>query len=69
MGHYTRVTQAISRLSRRPGRKLEKMKRQLMALRCSGQPDLLSNVTILGLTPAELRDRLLPAYGHDGLAL
>ena len=50
MGHYTRVTQAISRLSRRPGRKLEKMKCQLMALRCSGQPDLLSNVTILGLT-------------------
>jgi len=41
MGHYTRVTQAISRLSRRPGRKLEKMKRQLMALRCSRQPNLL----------------------------
>jgi hypothetical protein len=24
MGHYTRVTQAVSRLSRRPGKKLEK---------------------------------------------
>jgi putative transposase len=32
MGHYTRVTQAISRMSRRPGRKLEKMKRQMAAV-------------------------------------
>jgi len=32
MGHYTRVTQAISRMSRRPGRKLEKLKRQLAPL-------------------------------------
>ena len=31
MGHYTRVTQAIGRMSRRPGRKLEKVKRQLLA--------------------------------------
>ena len=32
MGHYTRVTQAISRLNRRPGRKLEKLKRTLMRI-------------------------------------
>ena len=32
MGHYTRVTQAISRMSRRPGPKLEKIKRQLRAI-------------------------------------
>jgi len=30
MGHYTRVTQAISRMRRKPGRKLEGMKRQLL---------------------------------------
>jgi hypothetical protein len=34
MGHYTRVTQAIRQMSRRPGRKLEKIKRQL-AGRCN----------------------------------
>ena len=28
MGHYTCVTQTIRRMSRRPGRKLEKIKRQ-----------------------------------------
>jgi putative transposase len=32
MGHYTRVTQAVSRLKRRAGRKMEKLKRRLMAL-------------------------------------
>ena len=32
MGHYTRVTQAVSRLGRKPGRKLEKLKRQLLQL-------------------------------------
>ena len=32
MGHYTRVTQAISRMARRPGRELEKIKRRLLAL-------------------------------------
>ncbi len=32
MGHYTRVTKAISRMVRRPGKKLEKIRRQLAAL-------------------------------------
>jgi len=32
MGHYTRVTQAISRMKRRPGRKLEQLRRQLRRL-------------------------------------
>jgi hypothetical protein len=32
MGHYTRVTQAVSRMKRQPGRKLEKMKRRLLNL-------------------------------------
>ena len=39
MGHYTRVTQAIRRMSRRPGTKLERMKRQLMALTSQKQPE------------------------------
>ena len=39
MGHYTRVTQAISRMSRRPGRKLEKIKRQLVAIETAPQPN------------------------------
>ena len=30
MGHYTRVTQAVSRMKRKPARKLEKLKRQLL---------------------------------------
>jgi putative transposase len=30
MGHYTRVTQAVSRMSRKPGRKLEKLKQRLL---------------------------------------
>jgi hypothetical protein len=30
MGHYTRVTQAVSRMKRNPGEKLEKLKRQLL---------------------------------------
>jgi putative transposase len=30
MGHYTRVTQAVSRMRRKPGRKLEKMKESLL---------------------------------------
>jgi len=30
MGHYTRVTQAISRAERRPGRKLNQIKRKLV---------------------------------------
>jgi REP element-mobilizing transposase RayT len=33
MGHYTRVTQAVSRLKRKPGKKLEKLKRQLQQLK------------------------------------
>jgi hypothetical protein len=32
MGHYTRVTQAVSRLKRKTGRKLEKLKRQLLQM-------------------------------------
>ena len=32
MGHYTRVTQAIGRAERRPGRKLNRIKRKLMHL-------------------------------------
>ena len=39
MGHYTRVTQAISRMSRRPGRKLEKIKRQLRAIEAAQRPN------------------------------
>jgi hypothetical protein len=39
MGHYTRVTQAISRMSRRPGRKLEKTKRKLLAIEAAQQPN------------------------------
>jgi hypothetical protein len=30
MGHYTRVTQAVSRMSRQPGRKLETLKQRLL---------------------------------------
>ena len=30
MGHYTRVSQAVSRMNRQPGRKLEKFKRCLL---------------------------------------
>ncbi len=30
MGHYSRVSQAVSRMARRPGRKLEKLKEMLM---------------------------------------
>src|SRR5262245_33318458 len=30
MGHYSRVAQAVSRMRRRPGRKLEKFRRQLL---------------------------------------
>ena len=30
MGHYTRVTQAVSRVRRKPGRKLETLKRRLL---------------------------------------
>jgi len=30
MGHYTRVTQAVSRLNRKPGRKLERLKQRLL---------------------------------------
>ena len=29
MGHYSRVTQAVSRMRRRPGRSLQKLRRQL----------------------------------------
>ena len=32
MGDYTRVTQAISRMNRRPGKNLEKLERKLSAL-------------------------------------
>ena len=32
MGHYTRVTQAVSRAERRPGRKLNQIKRKLGAV-------------------------------------
>jgi putative transposase len=30
MGHYTRVTQAVSRMNRKPGRKMEKIKQRLL---------------------------------------
>ncbi len=30
MGHYSRVSQAVSRMARRPGRKLAKLKETLM---------------------------------------
>ncbi len=40
MGHYTPVTQAIRRVSRGLGRKLEKMKRQLTA-ESKQRPNLL----------------------------
>jgi len=32
MGHYTRVSQAVSRMKRKPGRKLEKLKRCLLSM-------------------------------------
>jgi hypothetical protein len=32
MGHYTRVTQAVSRMNRKPGKKLEKLKRCLLSM-------------------------------------
>ena len=38
MGHYTRVTQAISRLNRRPGKSLEKLGRKLSALAADHHP-------------------------------
>jgi hypothetical protein len=31
MGHYTRVSQAVSRLQRKPGRKLARLQRLLLA--------------------------------------
>jgi REP element-mobilizing transposase RayT len=31
MGHYTRVTQAVSRMRRKPGKKLEQLKQRLLA--------------------------------------
>ena len=40
MGHYTRVTQAISRMNRRPGKNLEKLGRKLSALANDHQPSL-----------------------------
>ena len=30
MGHYTRVTQAVSRMNRKPGRKMEMLKQRLL---------------------------------------
>ena len=39
MGHYTRVTQAVSRAERRPGRKLNQIKRKLFRLG-TGKKDL-----------------------------
>jgi hypothetical protein len=36
MGHYTRVTQAVSRVAPRPSRKPKTIKRQLEALTCAG---------------------------------
>ena len=30
MGHYTRVSQAVSRLSRKPGKRLEELKQRLL---------------------------------------
>jgi hypothetical protein len=32
MGHCSRVSKAVSRMARRPGRKLEKLKEKLMQL-------------------------------------
>jgi hypothetical protein len=37
MGHYTRVTQAVSRLKRKPGRKLGTLKRQLLQMEKKGE--------------------------------
>jgi hypothetical protein len=36
MGHYTRVTQAVSRMNRKPGKKLEKMKQRLLQTEGTG---------------------------------
>ena len=38
MDHYTRVTQAISRLNRHPGKNLEKLERKLSALAADHHP-------------------------------
>ena len=35
MGHYTRVTQAVSRMNRKPGRKLRQLRERLLALETS----------------------------------
>jgi hypothetical protein len=32
MGHYTRVTQAVSRLKRRPGRRINQIQQRLIRL-------------------------------------
>ena len=40
MGHYTRVTQAISRMNRRPGGNLEQLGRKLSALATQEQTNL-----------------------------
>jgi hypothetical protein len=37
MGHFTRVSQAISRVKRRPDRKLERFRRQLIQLESEPQ--------------------------------
>jgi hypothetical protein len=36
MGHYTRVTQAVSRMNRKPGRKLDAMKQRLIKIEKTG---------------------------------
>jgi len=38
MGHYTRVTQAVSRMTRKPGRKLQFMRKKLLALETDNEP-------------------------------
>jgi len=37
MGHYTRVTQAVSRMQRRPGRELQRLRRKLERLPTGGE--------------------------------
>jgi hypothetical protein len=49
MGHYTRVTQAVSRMNRKPGRKLEKLRQRLLETERAAWK--ITTVMFLGLTP------------------
>jgi len=51
MGHYTRVTQVVSRMNRKPGGKLEKSERCLLNLGIEeGTHSEVKTVIFLGLT-------------------